>query len=148
MRGLLAFIDAWRLSYVNGSKNHIEIAEQILDDSGYTDMWKSDPNSDAPGRLENLKELIQSLENFENLEGFLDHIALVMENEETNEVDKVSLMTLHASKGLEFETIFLPGWEDGLFPSQRSMDQEGKKVQKKKEDLPMLELREQRGIAL
>ena len=127
LRGLLAFIDAWRLSYVNGSKNHIEIAEQILDDSGYTDMWKSDPNPDAPGRLENLKELIQSLENFENLEGFLDHIALVMENEETNEVDKVSLMTLHASKGLEFETIFLPGWEDGLFPSQRSMDQEGKK---------------------
>ena len=75
LRSLLAFIDAWRLSYVNGSKNHIEIAEQILDDSGYTDMWKSDPNPDAPGRLENLKELIQSLENFENLEGFLDHIA-------------------------------------------------------------------------
>ena len=127
LRNLLDHFNRWQEISKQNTKTHIELAELILDESGYTEMWKIDRSPDAPGRLENLKELIQSLETFENIESFLEHISLVMENEENEETDKVSIMTLHASKGLEFETTFLPGWEDGLFPSQRSMDQEGKK---------------------
>ena len=122
-------IDYLTQMYSKGEMSHIDIAGQILEDSGYTDMWSNlkDKVPDAGGRLENLKELIKALEDFENLEGFLEHVALVMENNSGNEVDKVSIMTLHASKGLEFPAVFLPGWEDGLFPSQRSMDESGEK---------------------
>ena len=101
---------------------HVEIAEQILDESGYTAMWQNDKTPEAAGRLENLKELIEALENFDNLQGFLEHVSLVMDNASDDEDEKVSIMTLHAAKGLEFPAVFLPGWEDGLFPSQRAMD--------------------------
>ncbi|MCR8826343.1 ATP-dependent helicase [Pseudosulfitobacter koreensis] len=107
--------------------NHIELAEIILDDSGYTAHWQNDKTPEAPGRLENLKELINQLHNFENLQGFLEHVSLIMDNEQEAEGAKVSIMTLHAAKGLEFPMVFLPGWEDGLFPSQRSMDESGVK---------------------
>ena len=90
-------------------------------------MWKQDKSTEAPGRLENLKELVRALADFETLAGFLDHVALVMENDENAEGDRVRLMTLHAAKGLEFDTVFLPGWEEGLFPSQRTMDESGAK---------------------
>ena len=90
-------------------------------------MWKQDKSAEAPGRLENLKELVRALAEFETLSGFLDHVALVSENEEANESDKVSLMTLHGAKGLEFDTVFLPGWEEGVFPNQRAMDESGNK---------------------
>jgi DNA helicase-2/ATP-dependent DNA helicase PcrA len=105
--------------------NHIELAEMILDESGYTGMWQNDKTPEAPGRLENLKELVKALEGFENLQGFLEHVSLIMDNESDEAEEKVTLMTLHAAKGLEFPAIFLPGWEDGLFPSQRSMDESG-----------------------
>ncbi len=107
--------------------NHIELAEQILEESGYTEMWLNDKTPEAPGRLDNLKELIKALENFENLQGFLEHIALIMDNDSDAGEAKVSIMTLHGAKGLEFPVVFLPGWEDGLFPSQRSMDESGLK---------------------
>ncbi|MCC5965470.1 MAG: UvrD-helicase domain-containing protein [Natronohydrobacter sp.] len=107
--------------------NHIELAEQILEESGYTEMWLNDKTPEAPGRLDNLKELIKALESFENLQGFLEHIALIMENDSDAGEAKVSIMTLHGAKGLEFPAVFLPGWEDGLFPSQRSMDESGLK---------------------
>jgi DNA helicase-2/ATP-dependent DNA helicase PcrA len=90
-------------------------------------MWRQDKSAEAPGRLENLKELVRALADFETLAGFLDHVSLVMENEENVAADRVSLMTLHAAKGLEFDTVFLPGWEEGLFPSQRTMDESGTK---------------------
>ncbi|PQO23668.1 DNA helicase II [Rhodobacteraceae bacterium WD3A24] len=106
---------------------HIELAERILDESGYTVMWQNDKTPEAPGRLENLKELVKALEGFENLQGFLEHVALIMDNEQESETEKVSIMTLHGAKGLEFPVVFLPGWEDGLFPSQRSMDESGLK---------------------
>lgn len=106
--------------------NHIELAEIILEESGYTDMWGNEKTPDAPGRLENLKELVKALDQFENLQGFLEHVSLIMENETDDNALKVSIMTLHGSKGLEFKHIYLPGWEDGLFPSQRSMDESGK----------------------
>ena len=105
--------------------NHFELAGIILDECGYTTHWKNDKTPEAPGRLENLKELVKALEQFENLQGFLEHVSLIMDNEKEGEGAKVSIMTLHGSKGLEFPQVFLPGWEDGLFPSQRSMDESG-----------------------
>ena len=104
---------------------HMELAEIILDESGYTAHWQNDKTPEAPGRLENLKELVKALEQFENLQGFLEHVSLIMDNESDDGGAKVSIMTLHAAKGLEFPMVFLPGWEDGLFPSQRSMDESG-----------------------
>ncbi|WP_337266965.1 ATP-dependent helicase [Oryzifoliimicrobium ureilyticus] len=105
---------------------HTELAEQILEESGYTDMWKADKSAEAPGRLENLKELIRSMESFESLRGFLEHVSLVMDAEQNEDMDAVSIMTLHSAKGLEFDTVFLPGWEEGLFPHQRSLDESGR----------------------
>jgi DNA helicase II / ATP-dependent DNA helicase PcrA len=106
---------------------HVVTIATLLDESGYTDMWKQDKSPEAPGRLENLKELVRALADFDTLAGFLDHVALVMENDEGAEADRVSLMTLHAAKGLEFDTVFLPGWEEGLFPNQRALDESGLK---------------------
>jgi DNA helicase-2/ATP-dependent DNA helicase PcrA len=105
---------------------HTELAEQILEESGYTDMWKNDKSAEAPGRLDNLKELIRSMESFESMRGFLEHVSLVMDAETNENLDAVSIMTLHSAKGLEFETVFLPGWEEGLFPHQRSLDETGR----------------------
>ncbi len=106
---------------------HVVTAATMLDESGYTDMWQQDKSPEAPGRLENLKELVRALADFEALSGFLDHVSLVMENDENAEGDRVSLMTLHGAKGLEFDTVFLPGWEEGLFPNQRALDEGGVK---------------------
>lgn len=104
---------------------HTELAEMVLDESGYTDMLKADKSAEAPGRLDNLKEFVRSMEGFENLAAFLEHVSLVMEIAQDESGDRINLMTLHAAKGLEFETVFLPGWEEGLFPSQRTMDENG-----------------------
>jgi len=104
---------------------HTELAEMVLDESGYTDMLKNDKTADAPGRLDNLKELVRSMEQFESLGAFLEHVSLVMELVQNENEDRINLMTLHAAKGLEFDTVFLPGWEEGLFPSQRTMDESG-----------------------
>jgi DNA helicase II / ATP-dependent DNA helicase PcrA len=108
------------------SKPHTELAETILEESGYTEMWKNDRSAEAPGRLENLKELIRSMEEYESLRSFLEHVALVMDAEQNAGTDAVNLMTLHSAKGLEFETVFLPGWEEGLFPHQRALDEGGR----------------------
>jgi DNA helicase-2/ATP-dependent DNA helicase PcrA len=123
--GLLQGLARWR--EVIEREGHLVAAATILDESGYTDMWKQDKSPEAPGRLENLKELIRALADFETLAGFLDHVSLVMENEENAEGDRASLMTLHGAKGLEFDNVFLPGWEDGVFPNQRAMDENGAK---------------------
>jgi len=104
---------------------HVELAEMILDESGYTAMWQADRSAEAPGRLENLKELVRALETFESLAAFLEHVALVMDNDQGGEGDAVGLMTLHAAKGLEFDTVFLPGWEEGVFPHKRVLDEKG-----------------------
>ncbi len=115
------------IRYGEPEHTHIELAQIILDESGYTAHWQNEKTPEAPGRLENLKELVNQLDNFENLQGFLEHVSLVMDNEQDGDGAKVSIMTLHAAKGLEFPAVFLPGWEDGLFPSQRSMDESGLK---------------------
>ena len=124
---LVEAFDRWHVKALDPGQSHIELAETILDDSGYTAMWQNDKTPEAPGRLENLKELVKALESFENLQGFLEHVALIMDNETEGDEPKVSIMTLHGAKGLEFPAVFLPGWEDGLFPSQRSMDESGLK---------------------
>jgi DNA helicase II / ATP-dependent DNA helicase PcrA len=105
---------------------HTDLAEIILDESGYTGMWQADKSPEAQGRLENLKELVRSMAEFENMVGFLEHIALVMDAQTEQGEDKVSIMTLHSAKGLEFRSVFLPGWEEGLFPHQRSLDEKGR----------------------
>ncbi|MEQ9529654.1 MAG: UvrD-helicase domain-containing protein, partial [Parvibaculaceae bacterium] len=123
LAGFIEMMERWR-ALVPGMP-HTELAEIILDESGYTEMWQNDKSADAPGKLENLKELVRSMEHFENLAGYLEHISLVMEIEQNDTADKINLMTLHSAKGLEFDTVFLPGWEEGLFPHQRSLDENG-----------------------
>ncbi|MBL0899292.1 MAG: UvrD-helicase domain-containing protein, partial [Reyranella sp.] len=105
--------------------SHVEVVETILEESGYTDMLRIDRSPEAEGRLENLKELINSLQDYDSLPAFLEHVALLTDNAEKSDGDMVSVMTLHAAKGLEFDTVFLPGWEEGLFPNQRALDDKG-----------------------
>ncbi len=124
LRGLVQSFDRWREQA--GHTKHSELAEIVLDESGYTDMWQKDRSAEATGRLENLKELVRSMEQFENLQGFLEHISLVMDVDNGAAEDAVQIMTLHSAKGLEFDTVFLPGWEEGLFPHQRALDEQGK----------------------
>jgi len=108
-----------------GQIHHTDLAKMVLDESGYTQMWQLDKSLDAPGRLENLTELVNAMQDFDSLQGFLEHIALVMDGDTDNQQGEVTLMTLHAAKGLEFDTVFLPGWEEGVFPSQRTIDENG-----------------------
>ncbi len=124
LRGLMDSFARWRTQ--SETMPHTELAEIMLDESGYTEMWQKDRSADAAGRLENLKELVRSMEEFENLQGFLEHISLVMDRDGGADEDAVSLMTLHSAKGLEFDNVFLPGWEEGLFPHQRALDEQGR----------------------
>ena len=124
LRDVMMNFDRWRAQ--RDIVPHTQLAEIVLDESGYTEMWQKDRSADAAGRLENLKELVRSMEEFENLQGFLEHISLVMDREGNADDDAVSLMTLHSAKGLEFNNVFLPGWEEGLFPSQRTLDEQGR----------------------
>ncbi|MET3840058.1 UvrD-helicase domain-containing protein [Bradyrhizobium sp. OAE829] len=124
LRDLILNFDRWRAQ--REVTAHTELAEIVLDESGYTEMWQKDRSADAAGRLDNLKELVRSMEEFENLQGFLEHISLVMDRDGGAEDEAVSLMTLHSAKGLEFDNVFLPGWEEGLFPSQRTLDEQGR----------------------
>jgi DNA helicase II / ATP-dependent DNA helicase PcrA len=130
IRELMQGFVRWR--QVNEKDGHVVAAATVLEESGYTAMWQEEAtlkkNIEAQGRLDNLKELLRAMGEFASLAGFLDHVALVMENDENAEADRVQVMTLHGAKGLEFDTVFLPGWEEGLFPSQRSMDEGGEKA--------------------
>jgi DNA helicase-2/ATP-dependent DNA helicase PcrA len=125
LRELVNNFTRWR--DILGREGHVVALETLLDDSGYIAMWKADKSPEAPGRLENLKELVRALADFEALQGFLDHVSLVMENEERDDDAKLSMMTLHGAKGLEFDIVFLPGWEEGVFPNQRALDEGGNK---------------------
>jgi len=120
---LLAHFDRWRAMVE--TMPHTELAELILDESGYTAMWQKDKSPKAESRLDNLKELIRVMEEYDSLAGFLEHVSLVMDRDGDNGEDMINLMTLHSAKGLEFDTVFLPGWEDGLLPHQRSLDDAG-----------------------
>ncbi len=122
---LMADFDRWR--EMAETTPHPELAELVLEESGYTEMWLNDKSLEAPGRLENLKELVNAMGEFETLAGFLEHVSLVMEAISQEGQDVITIMTLHAAKGLEFDTVFLPGWEEGLFPNQRALDETGRR---------------------
>ncbi|HEY0148842.1 MAG TPA: UvrD-helicase domain-containing protein [Allosphingosinicella sp.] len=108
-----------------GELPHAELARLVLDESGYTAMLQADRSAESAGRLENLAELTRAMEEYETLGAFLEHVSLVMENDAARDEEKVTIMTIHAAKGLEFGTVFLAGWEEGVFPSQRSLDEGG-----------------------
>ncbi len=123
LAGLIGRLRAWRRALAETP--HAEVVAVMLDESGYTEMWQKDRSPQAPGRLENLKELVGALSEFENLASFLDHVSLVMDREGSETEEMVNIMTLHGAKGLEFDTVFLPGWEEGLFPHQLALDEAG-----------------------
>ena len=110
---------------VERQSDHAQLAQVILDESGYTAMLQAEKSAEAAGRLENLTELVRAMEEYETLGAFLEHVSLVMDNEASAGEAKVTLMTIHAAKGLEYDTVFLVGWEEGLFPSQRALDEGG-----------------------
>lgn len=123
---LMGKFDEWR--HTMNAVTPDELASQILEDSGYIDMLKADKSVEAPGRLENLKELINVMSDetkYPSLSEFMEHVSLVMDNDNNSNEDKVMLITLHSAKGLEFDVVFLPGWEEGLFPHQRCLDEGG-----------------------
>jgi DNA helicase II / ATP-dependent DNA helicase PcrA len=123
LQGLLYSIGRWRQQMATLPPG--DLARIILDESGYTGMWQADKSPEAPGRLENLKEFVNAIEEFDSLPAFLDHVSLVMENTTNTSAEMVSIMTLHSAKGLEFNTVFLTGWEEGLFPHQRALGEAG-----------------------
>jgi DNA helicase-2/ATP-dependent DNA helicase PcrA len=123
LAAFVSAVDGWRARAQHIS--HTDLVQIVLDESGYTAMWQADRSPDAAGRLENLKELVVAMAEFENLGGFLEHVSLVMDNAAEAGGDMVNLMTLHSAKGLEFDSVFLPGWEEGLFPNQRAMEESG-----------------------
>lgn len=125
-RGLSQFLnqlDTWR--YMIKELSPADLARHILEDSGYVAMWQSDKAPDSVGRLENLKELINAIANFETLLSFLDHVSLITDNLESTRDDSVNIMTLHSAKGLEFDTVFLSGWEESVFPNPRALEENG-----------------------
>jgi len=125
LRSFLTDLDRWREQ--SRQISHVELAEIVLDESGYTDMLRNDKSPQAQTRLENLKELVQSMGQYDTLEAYLEHVALVLDIEAESEGENVQLSTLHAAKGLEWPLVFLPGWEETVFPSQRAIDESGEK---------------------
>jgi len=126
---------------------HPELARIVLDESGYTAMWQADRSAEAAGRLENLTELARAMEEFETLGSFLEHVSLVMDNDAGEDREHVTIMTIHAAKGLEFDTIFLVGWEEGVFPSQRSLDEGGNKSLEEERRLAYVAITRARRLA-
>ena len=123
LRSFTKDLDRWRGNLI--TSNHTDVTEIVLDESGYTQMWLNNKDAKSSSRLENLKELIQAMGEFESLDAYLEHVSLVLDVEKNDQEEEVSIMTLHSAKGLEFPLILLPGWEEGTFPSQRSMDEAG-----------------------
>ncbi len=143
---LVGDIARWR--DMAGSLPHPELARQLLDESGYTGMYQAEKSADAAGRLENLSELVRAMEEYESLGAFLEHVSLVMDNEGGRDDPKVTIMTIHAAKGLEFDTVFLVGWEEGLFPSQRALDEGGTRSLEEERRLAYVAITRARRLAV
>lgn len=146
LRELLEGFARWRAGL--DGEGHVVVAATMLDESGYTEMWKQDRSPEAPGRLDNLKELLRAMGDYPSLQAFLEHVALVMENDEAAGGERLSLMTLHAAKGLEFDMVFLPGWEEGLFPHQRALDEAGGKGLEEERRLAYVGITRARKLAI
>ncbi|MFN7038114.1 MAG: ATP-dependent helicase [Alphaproteobacteria bacterium] len=123
LSSLIANFKKWQSEF--NTRHHAEVVDTILKESGYLSMWQQDKSIEAEGRIENIKELLRALNDFENITEFLEHVSLISENESADTENMVNIMTLHAAKGLEFDTVFLPGWEEGIFPHQKSLDEKG-----------------------
>lgn len=143
---VVQMFDRWRS--LSEGVDQVELLETVLDESGYVEMWQNDKSPEAPGRIESLKELVRAIGEFENLHGFLEHVSLVMENDQNAGDDVISIMTLHAAKGLEFNTVFLPGWEDGMFPNQRALDESGRAGLEEERRLAYVGLTRARRLAI
>ena len=124
LNSLLNLLAKWR-NDLNNKVNHNKLLQTILDESGYSEMLKNKKDLENENRLENIKELLSAMKEFDNLESFLEHVALATSLDQDWQSEKVNLMTIHASKGLEFDVVFLPGWEEGLFPHQKSIEEKG-----------------------
>ena len=123
IKNFLDSLDKWRLDLKKNK--HFDLLKIVLDESGYSAMLKNKKDLENEDRIENLKELLRAMHDYENLQGFLEHVALATSIDQDWEDEKVNIMTMHAAKGLEFEIVFLPGWEEGLFPHQKSLDEKG-----------------------
>ena len=121
----LKLLEKWRNDYFNKKIDHVKLLQIILDESGYSLLLKNKKDLENENRLENIKELLNAMKEFDNLESFLEHVSLATSIDNDWDGEKVNLMTMHASKGLEFDVVFLPGWEEGLFPHQKSIDEKG-----------------------
>ena len=124
LNSLLNLLDKWRYDYKK-KVNHNKLLQIVLDESGYSEMLKNKKDLENENKLENIKELLNAMKEFDNLESFLEHVSLATSLDQNWENEKVNLMTLHASKGLEFNVVYLPGWEEGLFPHQKSIEEKG-----------------------
>ena len=125
LSNFLNFLEKWRNDYFNKKIDHVKLLQIILDESGYSLSLKNKKDLENENRLENIKELLNAMKEFDNLESFLEHVSLATSVDNDWDGEKVNLMTMHASKGLEFDVVFLPGWEEGLFPHQKSIDEKG-----------------------
>ena len=125
LNSFLNLLEKWRNDYFNKKINHVKLLQIILDESGYSLSLKNKKDLENENRLENIKELLNAMKEFDNLESFLEHVSLATSVDNDWDGEKVNLMTIHASKGLEFDAVFLPGWEEGLFPHQKSIDEKG-----------------------
>ncbi|WP_417520253.1 ATP-dependent helicase [Minwuia sp.] len=123
LKGVLENFKRWRS--IRDDLSPAELAETVLEESGYTDMWQRDKTPQAPARLDNLKEMVNDAAGHDTLASFLEHVALIQANDQSDEIEKISIMTLHSAKGLEFDTVFLPGWEEDVFPNHRALLESG-----------------------
>ena len=126
--GLNSFLNSlakWRNDFKIKKVNHVKLLQIVLDESGYSSMLKNKKDLDNENRLENIKELLSAMKEFDNLENFLEHVSLATSIDQEWEGEKINMMTMHAAKGLEFDVVFLPGWEEGLFPHQKSIEEKG-----------------------
>ena len=139
---LINIIRKWRND--SSKMKHFDLLKLVLDESGYSSMLKNKKDLENENRLENLKELLRAMQDYDNLQNFLEHVALATSVDQEWEGAKINLMTMHAAKGLEFDVVFLPGWEEGLFPHQKSLEEKGDFALEEKEDWRMWELQEQK----
>ena len=135
LKAFLELVDDWRSRL--RTEHHAAFAEAVLDESGYLAMWRKDGGADAKGRLGHLAEFLKILAGFDSIQAFVEHVALVMDTDDGSDMESVRIMTMHSAKGLEFDIVFLPGWEEGTFPNRRALEENAAEGLEEKGGLPM-----------